>query len=40
MTAEQIATKAIESILQGQEKALNQTAIKKALEGDSVALRL
>ena len=40
MTAEQIATKAIESILQGQAKALNQTAVKKALEGDSVALRL
>lgn len=40
MTAEQIATKAIESILQGQEKALNQTAVTKALEGDSLALRL
>ena len=40
MTAEQIATKVIESILQGQAKALNQTAVKKALEGDSVALRL
>ena len=40
MTAEQIATKAIESILQGQAKALNQTAVKKALEGNSVALRL
>ena len=40
MTAEQIATKAIESILQGQAKALNQTAVKKALEGDSVAPRL
>jgi len=40
VTAEQIATKVIESILQGQAKALNQTAVKKALEGDSVALRL
>ena len=31
---------AIESLLQGQAEALTQTAIKKALEGDSVALRL
>ena len=34
------ATLAIESLLQGQAEALTQTAIKKALEGDSVALRL
>ena len=34
------ATIAIESILQGQAKALTQTAVTKALEGDSVALRL
>jgi hypothetical protein len=40
VTAEQIATKAIESILQGQVKALNQTAVAKALERDRVALRL
>ena len=40
MTAEQIATIAIESLLQGQAEALTQTAIKKALEGDSIALRL
>ena len=33
-------TLAIESLLQGQAEALTQTAIKKALEGDSVALRL
>ena len=34
------ATIAIESVLQGQSKALTQTAVTKALEGDSVALRL
>ena len=34
------ATIAIESLLQGQAEALTQTAITKALEGDSVALRL
>ena len=34
------ATIAIESLLEGQAEALTQTAIKKALEGDSVALRL
>ena len=34
------ATIVIESLLQGQAEALTQTAIKKALEGDSVALRL
>ena len=34
------ATLAIESLLQGQAKALTQTAIRWALEGDSVALRL
>ena len=34
------ATLAIESLLQGQAEALTQTAIKKALEGDSIALRL
>lgn len=34
------ATIAIESLLQGQADALTQTAITKALEGDSVALRL
>ena len=34
------ATVAIESLLQGQAEALTQTAVKKALEGDSVALRL
>ena len=33
------ATIAIESFLEGQAEALTQTAIKKALEGDSVALR-
>jgi len=31
---------AIESLLQGQAEALTQTAVTKALEGDSVALRL
>ena len=31
---------AIESLLQGQAEALTQTTIKKALEGDCVALRL
>ena len=31
---------AIESLLEGQAEALTQTAISKALEGDSVALRL
>ena len=34
------ATIAIESLLEGQAEALTQTAIKKALVGDSVALRL
>ena len=34
------ATIAIESLLQGQAEALTQTAVIKALEGDSVALRL
>ena len=34
------ATLAIESPLQGQAEALTQTAVQKALEGDSVALRL
>ena len=34
------ATIAIESLLQGQGGALTQTAINKALEGDSIALRL
>ena len=34
------ATTAIESLLQGQVEALTQTAVQKALEGDSVALRL
>ena len=34
------ATLAIESLLQGQAEALTQTAVKQALEGDSVALRL
>ena len=34
------ATIAIESLLQGQAEALTQTAVKKALAGDSVALRL
>jgi len=34
------ATIAIEGLLQGQAEALTQTAVKKALEGDSVALRL
>ena len=34
------ATIAIESLLQGQAEALTQTAVSKALEGDSVALRL
>ena len=34
------ATIAIESLLQGQAQALTQTAVTKALEGDSVALRL
>ena len=33
-------TIAIEILLEGQAEALTQTAIKKALEGDSVALRL
>ena len=33
-------TVAIESLLEGQGEALTQTAISKALEGDSVALRL
>ena len=34
------ATIAIESLLQGQAEALTQTAVAKALEGDSMALRL
>ena len=34
------ATLAIESLLQGQAEALTQTAVKKALESDSMALRL
>ena len=34
------ATIAIESLLEGQAEALTQTAIAKALEGDSIALRL
>ena len=33
-------TIAIESLLQGQAEALTQTAVQKALEGDSMALRL
>ena len=33
-------TLAIESLLEGQAQALTQTAISKALEGDSMALRL
>ena len=35
-----LKTVAIESLLKGQAKALTQTAISKALEGDSIALRL
>jgi len=34
------ATLAIESLLHGQAQALTQTAVTKALEGDSLALRL
>ena len=34
------ATLAIESLLQGQAEALTQTAVIKALEGNSIALRL
>ena len=34
------ATLAIERLLQGQAEALTQTAVTKALEGDSVALQL
>ena len=34
------ATIAIESLLQGQAEALTQTAVAKALDGDSIALRL
>ena len=34
------ATIAIESLLQGQAEALTQTAVTKALEGDSLALQL
>ena len=34
------ATLVIESLLQGQAEALTQTAVTKALEGDSIALRL
>ena len=33
-------TIALEGLLQGQAEALTQTAVTKALEGDSVALRL
>ena len=33
-------TLAVESLLEGQAEALTQTAISKALEGDSVALKL
>ena len=35
-----LKTVAIESLLEGQAKALTQTAISKVLEGDSIALRL
>ena len=38
--ARNLKTLAIESLLEGQAEALTQTAISKALEGDSVALRL
>jgi len=34
------ATIAIESLIEGQAEALTQAAVSKALEGDSVALRL
>ena len=34
------ATLAIESLMQGQAEALTQTAVTKALEGDSMALKL
>ena len=34
------ATLAIESLLQGQAEALTQTAVTKALDGDSISLRL
>ena len=34
------ATLAIESLLEGQAEALTQTAVTRALEGDSIALRL
>ena len=34
------ATLAIESLLDGQAEALTQTAVTRALEGDSIALRL
>jgi len=34
------ATIAIENLLEGQAEALTQTAISKALDGDSIALRL
>jgi hypothetical protein len=34
------ATLAIENLLHGQAEALTQTAVSKALEGDSIALRL
>ena len=34
------ATLAIESLLKGQAQALTQAAVKKALEGDGIALRL
>jgi hypothetical protein len=35
-----LKTVAIESLLEGQAEALTQTAISKALKGDTVALRL
>ena len=38
--ARNLKTLAIESLLEGQGEALTQTAISKALEGDSIALRL
>jgi len=38
--ARNLKTLAIESLLEGQAEALTQTAISKALEGDSIALRL
>ena len=38
--ARNLKTVAIESLLEGQAEALTQTAISKALKGDTVALRL